>query len=214
MKKTNDNALSLYKLSEPYQIELWFKHDTLAAADGLDLTCGIRPRSREYGGEGREDLIELELVDGRKILWCPPDDSLFDTDTCRAALHYYDRTRDDLGAIWASGMHPPRNPIGYYLEWAKAKGFDVPWLDWALERGLITPGLTPFNSPLSHTTKLLQVAHTAILEHWESHDKAKPPKREAIIESLQHKGLTARQAAAIDLIIRPDELKFGGNRKR
>lgn len=40
-----------------------------------------------------------------------------------------------LQKIWNSGGHPQSNPSSYYIEWALSKKIDIPWLQYAIDKG-------------------------------------------------------------------------------
>jgi len=51
--------------------------------------------------------------------------------------------------IWNSGTHEDRNSPGYYIEWALKKGYKIPWLEWAKNKGLLSTENTHY--PVAHT---------------------------------------------------------------
>lgn len=64
-----------------------------------------------------------------------------------------------------------------------------------------------------YSTKLIELQHKAIKKFWINYDKSNPPKQVVIIEWLKTFGISEREATAIDMIIRYDPYKSGGNRK-
>lgn len=50
------------------------------------------------------------------------------------------QTRADRNLrIFKSGLHNLLNPPSYYIDWALSKKIDIPWLEWAIEKGYYTP---------------------------------------------------------------------------
>lgn len=66
----------------------------------------------------------------------------------------------------------------------------------------------------SYHTQALDALHAAISQFWINYDPSRPPKSPEIVEWLmrEHK-MTQTMAASIDRVIRPEELRKGGNTK-
>ncbi len=65
-----------------------------------------------------------------------------------------------------------------------------------------------------YSTPLLDILSKAIEKFWLNHDSKKPPKQDEIITWLTAQSISAREAKAIDTIIRPLSCKNGGNKAR
>jgi hypothetical protein len=44
--------------------------------------------------------------------------------------------------MWKSGRHEDRNPPGYYIDWVLNQGHKIPWLEWAISKGLLSRELS------------------------------------------------------------------------
>jgi hypothetical protein len=69
-------------------------------------------------------------------------------------------------------------------------------------------------SPRAYTTRLLELLDLAVQEFASQYMAGPRPKSDTVIAWLVERGATRHEAAAIDLICRPDELKAGGSLKR
>lgn len=95
------------------------------------------------------------------------------------------------------------------VAWAESKGV-YPQLLFP-EGSSNTHGLSPVQA---YRTSLIDVMHKAIERFWLEYDPSNPPKQKTVVNwLLPHVEGSKRTAMAIDLIIRPDEFKKGGQRK-
>lgn len=44
-----------------------------------------------------------------------------------------------LERFWFSGSYPQSNPPSFYIDWALSKKIDIPWLNYAIEKGFYIP---------------------------------------------------------------------------
>ena len=44
--------------------------------------------------------------------------------------------------MWKSGRHEDRNPPDYYIDWVLNQGHKIPWLEWAISKGLLSRELS------------------------------------------------------------------------
>lgn len=70
----------------------------------------------------------------------------------------------------------------------------------------------PSPKAYAYRTPALNLLYKAIEEFWANFDETHPPKKEAILQRLKEQGATGRVAEAIDILIRPEEYRTGGNR--
>ncbi len=94
----------------------------------LDLTAW----EVEYKSRQKESTLAKEQ--GRHRLALAILSRTYDTHETRKEISQLSHTYNPLMSIWNSGEHPKRNPPLYYIDWAEAKGFKVPWIDWAREK--------------------------------------------------------------------------------
>ncbi|QIN62479.1 hypothetical protein SBC1_24940 [Caballeronia sp. SBC1] len=147
--------------SEPIALLDWLGHDTWKAEEALPILFGLSPDDlvRYTDKEGAARLVSARHLDGSLVsfdAWQGWND-FQDMQKRRAECpsleeHYYPvgavmlhRVSKELTKaerVWSSGDHPPRSAPAYYVEWAQRKGFVVPWLQWARDKGL------PVESPM------------------------------------------------------------------
>jgi len=103
-----------------------------------DFRYNLVPKQRPDTFEIKEALQSLR----NRGLELDPSDSRIKTDIAsrlesRSAAH---RALNECWQIFSSNpdhvMHPIRGPQ-YFINWAKSKCIDVPWLDWAIENGYL-----------------------------------------------------------------------------
>ena len=179
--------------TEPTLLSAWFRHDTWTSEQAIRLLVGLDPdgtiieqEQNVFGGrfkrirlarllDGREldltfweinsdlqnKLLRNELDEGKKSL-------LAEAQAARAEIEAFSNTYRDMCSVWKSGEHPDRNKPAYYVGWAKAKGFSVPWFQWATEHGLLEEAQQPSEpeneralSTKERTTFLLIIAALA-----------------------------------------------------
>jgi len=83
---------------------------------------------------------------------------------------------------------------------------------WAARNNIAAPFLFPEQReggstgmwPSTYDTKLLRLAREVVWQHWEGKDPKDAPSREWLIERLLERGITRREAEAIDLVTRHD----------
>ena len=128
--------------TEPILLYRWLRHDTWTAEEAALLLVGLDPNATRLGttkamiSEMPLKRIEhTELLDGRELSRSFPVEETEERDELRRLSSSY----RDILAVLESGTHPARNPPEYYLKWAKAKGFEVPWLEWAQQNFLLIP---------------------------------------------------------------------------
>ncbi|WP_025647563.1 hypothetical protein [Paraburkholderia fungorum] len=142
--------------SEPTTLVDLFTLDNWTAEMGLPILIGLYPESlvRFRDREGRLRIANARYLDGSLVnlqAWrkwqqfqhmeryrpqCPTMEQYF------ARCIPLSRRADQLARLerlWASGSHAPRNPPGYYIEWARRKGIQIGWLEWAYKKGLLMP---------------------------------------------------------------------------
>ncbi len=98
---------------------------------GIDLTLW----KLEYQKRQKESALAREQ--GRHRLALAIRTRRYDTDEIRKEISQLSDTYNTMMSIWNSGEHPKRNPPVYYIAWAEAQGFEVPWIDWAREKGFL-----------------------------------------------------------------------------
>ncbi|MBN3730903.1 hypothetical protein [Burkholderia sp. Tr-20390] len=128
-------------------LRYWFRRDTWTPDEALPLLIGIDPGSLTHGDS------HIRYLDGALVCiaasmhahgveW--PIESFDDFGTLED-LKAVPSLLHEMKLMWESGNHPPRNAPSYFIEWARRKGFNVPWLEPARDLGLIedAEGATP-----------------------------------------------------------------------
>ena len=64
--------------------------------------------------------------------------------------------------------------------------------------------------PFTYDTELLRAAREIVWQHWEGKDPDKAPSSEWMIEQLMERGLTRKEAEAVDLVTRHDNRRKRG----
>ena len=54
-------------------------------------------------------------------------------------VHAFRKKLRRLERVWFSGALPQSNPPWFYIEWALSKGFEIPWLQYAIEKNFYVP---------------------------------------------------------------------------
>lgn len=130
-------------------------------------------------------------------------------------LDLIEKQYDLLTEIWDSGNHSIENSPDYYILWAISKGFDVPWLPWAKERGLISaeipiefspPGKLLPDGQSDYISDDLAYLKQAAFMFWARVDrgnKAEHPDNDEVARWLIEKGYSPTTAKIAASIIRP-----------
>ncbi|MFM0011645.1 hypothetical protein [Paraburkholderia sediminicola] len=120
-------------------LHYWFRRDTWTPDEAFPLLIGIAPDSLARGDS------HVRYLDGSLVCIAAsmhahgvasPLESFDDLDALQN-LKAVQTILAEMNHVWDSGSHPPRNPPGYFIEWARRKGFKVPWLESARELGFI-----------------------------------------------------------------------------
>lgn len=82
--------------------------------------------------KNKEKQINAEISLSTELL---KDDHILKFDRI---FREYEHKLSRIHRIWTSGYHNSRNPIKYYLDWAKEKNIEIEWLDWAIENNYYT----------------------------------------------------------------------------
>lgn len=120
-------------------LRYWFRRDTWTSDEAFPLLAGIDPDSFAVGDshvrylDGSLVCIAASML-AHGIEW--PAASFDDVDSLRN-LQAVPVILAEMKRVWLSGNHPPRNEPGYFIEWARRKRFDVPWLESAHGLSLI-----------------------------------------------------------------------------
>lgn len=145
--------------TRPVMIADWLKHDTWTRDEGLQLLLGLCPGSfrraslfrggTEIDGVVKTDrIISARYLDSSLVCWMGyrnvlawlasevelPVEDMPITSIQLVHLGVALRHREDL---WDSGQHPARCAPAFFIEWAQSKDLEVPWLEWAMEEGLL-----------------------------------------------------------------------------
>lgn len=59
----------------------------------------------------------------------------FDDDILLAFRHIWHR----INRLWLSNTYPQSNPPSFYIDWALSKKIEIPWLNYAIEKGFYLP---------------------------------------------------------------------------
>jgi hypothetical protein len=122
-----------------HALRYWFRRDTLTPGEAFPLLIGISPDSLSHG-DSHFRYLDGSLVciaasmHAHGVAWSAES---FDDLTALQDLQAVPVILAEMKRVWLSGGHPPRNPPGYFIEWACRKGFNVPWLESARHLDLI-----------------------------------------------------------------------------
>lgn len=142
--------------TEPLDLHEWFRRDNWTPDEALRLLLGLSPGDFFADAGDHETSIRIvsaRYLDGslvslegwknanviKDILARKPEYRIYDDElpiTSFELLHLSVKL-SGMQTIWNSGDHASRNPPAYYIAWARKKGYEVPWLDWARSQGLI-----------------------------------------------------------------------------
>jgi hypothetical protein len=125
----------------------WLRYDTWEPMDGLQLLLGVNPHHTKFfksdpfssWPDGFQSVVFLDSKvlkqpdERRRVEWTASEVS--DDDNLMGLSVGWQNIRD----IWRSGNHPLRPTPEYYVQWAETKGFHVPWLRDAREKGRFQP---------------------------------------------------------------------------
>lgn len=133
----------------PHKIEYWLLFDNWKVSDALLLLCGFDPRHWPCGADGQPlfpVIVDYASTESRALKFAKRLDGLpiyseifedvvgeFRARTARSALELeFGRIK----AVWDSGLHTEAQyPPQFFIDWARSKKRDVPWLAWAQEQG-------------------------------------------------------------------------------
>lgn len=136
------------RADEPKKLRFYLRHDAWTAETGLFLLAGLVPASSERATEAHLEVFKAwSGISGTVFdaasdiyglgLWRDHTEVVSDWSYVRRSIvRKCGNAFKTMQAVWASGQHPERSPPQYFIDWAASKGFDVPWVDWAVEQGL------------------------------------------------------------------------------
>jgi len=124
------------------ELETFLLKDTWQAEEGIILLSGINPKSRRMRKsfhDVRTGLVSFEailLLNGERF-------STSDNAGKKIISHY-----KTIFEIWNGCSHPPTGfyptyTVSYFIEWAKKKNIEIPWLEWAKDNNLPPNNNTP-----------------------------------------------------------------------
>ncbi|WP_155644067.1 hypothetical protein [Burkholderia cepacia] len=117
----------------------WFRRDTWTPDEAFPLLIGIDPDSLSHG-DSHIRYLDGALISVAASMYAHgierPIES-FDDFKALENLKAVPVLLHEMKLIWDSGGHAPKNSPGYFIEWARSKGFNVPWLESARDLGLV-----------------------------------------------------------------------------
>ena len=148
-----------YKYSELldyFKLETWNWHGALL------LLAGAYPTGAEVNWDGYYNFCDVHIdtpevtnvafIDGRLPDYAVPADYEFagkkdyfkNDKTVEIKIHELRALQFRLEFLYkhwksASNPHQERNAPSYYVIWASSKGYQIPWLDFAIKEGLYVP---------------------------------------------------------------------------
>lgn len=175
-------ALHADGTSKPVLLQRWLKFDFWTPSIALPILIGLDPDDQTLA-RFVEDLPDgsmrtAALMSARYLDWsliCIEGHKnhmryLRASDEEREAIHSEGNVPitslillelkvklNRLEELWASGKHPERASPDYFIAWAQSKGFDIPWIEWACNEGLLPHPAPAEASP----TSPVQVQHSA-----------------------------------------------------
>lgn len=167
----------------PILLSKWFLHDTWAADEALMLLVGLCPDGtliEQYKTIDGDVMSRIEIaysLDGYESMPYSFAQEFEDGEEVCGLLDRMSTTWRHLAALWESGQHPEKNAPSYYIAWAKAKKYDIPWLSWAEENGLLGDVISQDPKPLTtkQSTSLLTIIYLLAEEagiDWKKSSKA------------------------------------------
>jgi hypothetical protein len=84
-----------------------------------------------------EDFCDDEMVTFERISTLEYD--LYIQQETPHIINAFKAKQERLMTIWVSGAHPQSSPPCYYIEWALSKKIEIPWLQYAIDKGIYTP---------------------------------------------------------------------------
>lgn len=122
-----------------------FLMDYWSEDEGLKYLIGIAIFTQSELIDDFSDLTTLEFE---------TYDSFDDEDILLAFRHFWHR----INRLWLSNSHPRSNPPSYYIDWALSKNIEIPWLNYAIEKGFYVQKssknvIREIDKPLSTRTK-------------------------------------------------------------
>lgn len=157
-----------------------FLLDYWDAEDGLNYLVGIADLSEtDDGGSSFVVINTLDLCS-------------YTSDEHPEIIFAFSRKLDRITKIWNSGLHAQTNPPWYYIEWALKKGFKIPWLDYAIEKGFYKPKESVSATQVKDKPLLAKERNTllviiAALAKEAKIDYSKPSKAATQIEAMTEK---------------------------
>jgi hypothetical protein len=100
-----------------------FLFDSWDKAQGLCYLVGIEWWNTDF----ETGFTEIKTLDHEK----------FSSAKDIIVISYFMENLSRIRKVWDSGSHNARNPPKYYIDWAKSKGIEIPWLGYAEREGLV-----------------------------------------------------------------------------
>jgi hypothetical protein len=101
-----------------------FKFDSWDMMQGLNYLVGIESWHTNFD----TGFTEVRTLDHERF--CTPNDDL--------VISYFIENLSKIRAVWDSGKHNSINPPIYYINWAKSKEIEIPWLSYVESEELIS----------------------------------------------------------------------------
>jgi len=219
-----ENLMKLHERGEssPVLLDEWLKHDTWSEEEGFFILLGLNPNDCFCMGNDEEFRIisaryldfSLVDIDG----WDNSQTILNEMRSNPSRVIYSDKVPItsylliDLSSrfsrmkkIWASGTHAERNEPSYYIEWAKSKGFDIPWYE-SMTNITCGKSTVSMQEARNHHSDWLMLTIQASNKFWSNadpHDSSTHPKNKDVQNWLESKGITETLANKAATLIRP-----------
>lgn len=135
----------------------WLQHDSWVVRDALLLMANIVPEGVDVNWDGYKNhmgvwldkpaIVNAQLFSESYAFYLFPSKVKKDEDekiaikirNKNSKLHRASEQLNRIKKLWDSAQHEnERYPIQYYLNWAKNKDIEIPWLTWAESSGLIS----------------------------------------------------------------------------
>lgn len=119
-----------------------FLFESWDKTQGLNYIVGIEWRHTNF----ETGITEVKTLDHQK----------FSSINDPIVIGYFIENLSRITKLWDSGSHDARNPPKYYIDWAKSKGIEIPWLGYAEKGGFIGGAQS---SQLNHQTTSINEAN-------------------------------------------------------
>lgn len=206
-------------LKKYLRMDYWKLMDIPYLLSGTDPQVKVKVKTYTGGTYYNPDDYLVRLGDGAKIV----------VKENHAELKALCENSNEISEIFSNSIHPPEEQkcttvyghtgvwykSKYCIVWAKEKGIEIPWLEWAIENGFVVSDSTEQENFRKFSTlypPLIATAITVYREAWEGLPKGmKQPTKEELASLLKKRGVTVpTEINAIIKVSTPNGKRLGG----